>query len=650
MNAVGLDWLAEEADAITESIKHVSPSEFNEANRYLPASVSSMPGPIRFDVNPFMKEIIDCADVRSPVREVNVKKGVQITYSTLLESIFFYFMGHVKTDPCMYLTADKELASARIENNFLLMIQQSGFGHLIRSNDEGNSRKTGATKAHIQWAGGGVLYPFGAVNANKMRSFSIRLMMKDEIDAFPEVVGKDGDPDKLSDDRCAGYWDRRKIYRGSTPLLLESSKISKAFKRGDQREYMVLCKKCSHPQFLRWSGVNNDGKKYGFVWDYDNGKLIEESVRYLCDNCQEPHFEYDKRRLFATEHGAHWKPFATPAAEGIRSYHLPALYSPIGMQPWSKCVASYLEAYDPITKKVKDIGQYQVFYNNILAEAFETVGAKLTFGGVSAHKRAQYTKGVINNNFCREYLGGRVLFVTCQVDVHKSNLAVAVMGWTAGKRCYVIDYLRIEDDDCTVPESPAWDTLATIIEENNYTDTEDEYEYRINMTLIDSGYANSLVCSFCSQYESGVYPIVGADKPSRSSVLKEFSQFKTQVNTTGYRIIVDYYKDRLAPALRREWNLDAGVQPEGSVNMPVDMTDKELKELTAESKRRRTIDKTNVVEYFWYRPSGRDNELWDLLVYGFAAVDIMAWGLCVKHLEKDEVDWNWFWDYMENGR
>jgi hypothetical protein len=57
---------------------------------------------------------------------VNLKKGVQITYSTVLESGALYFMGHVKTLPMMYLTADKELAAARIENNFLPMLNHSG--------------------------------------------------------------------------------------------------------------------------------------------------------------------------------------------------------------------------------------------------------------------------------------------------------------------------------------------------------------------------------------------------------------------------------------------------------------------------------------------------------------------------------------------
>ena len=119
-NDVGVDWLLGEIDELPETIEHVKPSIFNEQNRYLPESVTSMPGFIRYDVNPFMREIIDCFDIDSPVREVNVKKGVQITYTTALESGVLYYMGHVKNpsyDVTLLLIANwRKLV---LKNNFI---------------------------------------------------------------------------------------------------------------------------------------------------------------------------------------------------------------------------------------------------------------------------------------------------------------------------------------------------------------------------------------------------------------------------------------------------------------------------------------------------------------------------------------------------
>jgi phage terminase large subunit GpA-like protein len=654
IETVGADWLANEIADLTDTITHVGPVDFNEANRYLSEAVTSIPGYIRFDVNPFMREIIDCADVNSPVREVNLKKGVQITYTTLLESIMLYFMCHVKTVPMMFVTADKELAKARIENNIIPMINQSGFGDIIRSSDEGNTHKTGKTANHLQWEGGGYMIPNGAKTADKMRMFSIMVMLKDELDTWADTVGKDGDPDALTDDRCSAYWERRKIFRGSTPLILASSKIQAAYLRGDQRQYNVLCKSCGFPQSLRWETIDKKtGIVGGFMWDYDEGTILNlESVRYCCQNCGHEHYEYDKELLFSPDGGAYWHPTAKPVEPNIRSYHLPAMYSPIGMQPWYKCVSAYLKGFDPIEKKVRDYGKYQVFYNNVLAEPFEIRGSKVNFVQVSAHRRAVYRLGQIPNTYAAKYSGSVILFLTCLVDVHKNNLAVAVMGWTREMRCYVIDYWRFEvtsdEDDCSELTSPVWGRLRTLIEETEFV-ADDGKKYRILLTLIDAGYANDTVTTFCSAYASGVIPILGRDRAGKNQSIKEFATYETQAGTIGYKIIVDHYKDRLAAVLRREWIEESGEQPTYHFNTPVDITDKQLKELTVESRREKKDPLTNVTTYFWYRPGNARNELWDLLGYGHASVEILAYMICIEHFEIKTIDWLQFWDYIEKG-
>ena len=78
---VGSDWLLGEIDQFSEKIERITPVRFNEENRYLPESVTPLPGFIQFSVNPFMKEIVDGFCVDNQVREVVVKKGVQITYT-----------------------------------------------------------------------------------------------------------------------------------------------------------------------------------------------------------------------------------------------------------------------------------------------------------------------------------------------------------------------------------------------------------------------------------------------------------------------------------------------------------------------------------------------------------------------------------------
>lgn len=650
---IGADWLAEEIIDMAEAIERMSPVAFNEENRYIPPGLSPTPGFIRFSRFPFMREPLECFAPESPVREVNFMKGVQVGYTTLLESIFFFYMLHVRTAPIMFITADGELATQRMENNIIPMINESGFSDRIRSADIGNSRKTGKTKDFMQWDGGGFLIYDGAKNAAKMRQHSVPVMLKDEVDGWPRIALKNGNSDKLTDARLSAYWSVRKILRGSTPLEYPSL-IHDAFLRGDQRKYMVLCIGCSFPQELRMEHINEEtGVVGGFTWETENGTLILESVRYVCPNCGRDHVETDKEILFSESHGAHWAPTATPKEYGIRSYHLPSFYSPVGFRPWYKCIADYLTSYDKVKKKVIDLGSYQEFYNNVLGKPFRQPGARIQFTTVSAHRRRSYRLGEIPNEYAKENSGSPVLFLTCTVDVHKSNLAVAIFGWCLESRPYVIDYWRFKpgedwrNKDCRDIACPVWDQMRDLIEKKTYT-ADDGQKYKILLTFIDSnGPANSSVLKFCGEYASGVFPILGRPRPKKVINIKEFFEFTAKDNTVGFGIYVDHYKDRLSAVLRRQWIEGQGLQDADQFNAPVDIGDDELRELTREELREETAADGSI-RYYWHRPGNAPNELMDLTGYGYASVDIIAADVCIKQLELENVDWGIFWDYVRD--
>jgi phage terminase large subunit GpA-like protein len=656
-NLGAVEWLENEVENITTTRQYLTPTQHAQAVRYLPASTTPYPGPFDLSLNPFMKEPLDCFDIDSPVREVSIMKGVQITYTTMLECVILYCIDYVKTCPIMFMTADKELAQARIENNILPMINASGLSHLIQSADEGNKRKTGKTKDSLQWQGPGVLYPFGANNADKMRMFSIWFMLKDELDAWPDTVGKDGDPDTISDDRCAAYWEKRKILRGSTPLE-DPSKIHRAYLRGDQRVYKVRCRACGFPQALRWSGINKEtGHVYGITWKMDGATLDPDSVRYVCSECAHEHEEHDKPKLFATEEGAEWVPTAKPQAPGLRSYHLPAMYSPAGMQPWSKCVDAYLKGYDPERKRVRDFEAYRVFYNNILGEPFKKRGGGVSFEIASSHRREEYSFGEIPNELARDCAGSPIAFLTCTVDVHKDDLAVAVFGWTTEARGFLINYWRFQatpnadsdpDDISTenLDDPATWGRLRGLIEQQEY-EADDGRTYRVAITFIDAGYIEETVSKFCSEYDSGVFPILGRTETAKKQKFDEFGEFKTKKGLRGFRLMVNHYKDRMSSSMRSPWDGE-GTQPPRTFNAPVNTTDAQIKELTAEY-RREVKDKTTgrSMGFEWYRKSGAANELFDLWGYAMAAVDVIAWDLMVNTMELEAVDEIQFWDHIE---
>lgn len=643
-------WLAEQLEALTVELEHLTPSEWAEKRRYLPANLSPMPGYYRFQTTPYLKEIVDCLSTDSPVREVAVMKGVQIGATVgVLENAIGYCVDFVKTAPVMLVTADAELAQQRMGSNIIPMLQHSELEHLIKSADTKNARKSGRTDKKIEWVGGGFLIPFGAQNANKLRSVSIQYLLRDEVDGWPDTVGKDGDPIKLSADRTAAFEASRKIVDISTPLIKGQSKIEPRFKRGDQRYYMVRCLACGYPQRLRWRHTDQDtGEVTGIVWETEGGRLVPDSVRYLCQQCAHPHTNDDKVKLLSPDYGAEWVPTAEPVAPDIRSYHLSALYSPVGMQTWAACVHHWLQAWDDEHNRPRDNGQLQVFYNNVLGETFELRGEKLRFESVSPHRRSCYRLGEIPNKFAEQYCGSKVLLLTCAVDVHKDNLAVAVFGWCRGRRVFLVDYWRFEGDTQQLDDAPTWGRLRDLIERNEYR-ADDGTQYRIQVCLVDSGYLTDQVYQFASGYEVGVFPVKGREISPKTARQPEFSEFATPMGTRAFGITVDLYKDRWSASLKRSWD-GQSQQPQGHFNAPIDITDAQLKELTVEVKREK-IEKTTGkrIGFEWHRPGGANNELWDCLVYGNAALDMLGYDMCRAQLDMEWVNWTAFYDRCEEG-
>jgi phage terminase large subunit GpA-like protein len=648
---IGRDWAHRRVGNWIETVEYFTPVQYCEDHRYLPEGVTSNPGPFRISVTPYAEEIINCFDLRSDVHEVNVLKGVQVAYSTIAECIIMYLAAHIGTIPICYVTADVDLSENRIKTNIAPMFRESDLD-VIQTHDVGNTRKTGATKKVLQFKGGGFLVALGANSPGQMRDRSFRAMIKDEIEAWPEMAkrGKDkGDPDKLTDNRLKGYLGIHKILRGSTPVFTEGSRINKLYKQGDQRKYMVHCLDCGYQQEIRFNGLNKEtGKAFGFAWDLDSDKVLKpETVRYHCAHCHHAHYEHDKLKLFSKGNGAEWKPTAKPRKKGTRSYHLPAFYSPIGARPWHDCVSLYLEAFDPDLNRVVDIMAYQSFYNDVLGKSFAAVGGRIRPEQVSRHRRSVYKMGEIPNAHAESYAGGPILFLTCTVDVHDHFLAIAIIGWTARFCSYLIDYHIIRDDSengLEAMESPAWEYLRELIDSREYT-ADDGKVYKMGLTMIDSQHLNDQVITFCMQWETGVYPLQGRHRAAKSQKINEFGSFKTKKQTTGWGVTVDHYKDRIAPVLRSEWVELAGEQNPYHFNAPIDIGSDALEELTRETKQKKT-DPAGFVWYVWHRPGGARNELWDCLVYAHAAVEILAYNICVEVFDMDEVDMPFFWEHM----
>lgn len=641
------------ADLLGETVDEYNtktPAQWAEDTRVLTRATTPQPGPFSWDATPYWIEVINCMDPEDPTRFIAVKKGAQVAATVgLLETAIGYAVDYIKSIPVLFFTADKELAEHRVDENIVPMIQASGMSHLIQSNDEMRAGKQGITNKKMSWAGGGYLLPLGAVNANKMRSLSAPWLLRDETSGWPLSVGRDADPMKLTETRTNSYEQTRKILDLSTPNIKATCAISKRFEMGDQRYYEVPCKHCGEFQPLKFRGVGEGGAAFGLVWEMDDPHTVRTgSVRYVCKHCQGEMTNEDKITIMAK---GRWVPTAKPRIANFKSYHLSALYAPYFARTWEAIAVAWTEAWDDEAGVPRDSELLQVFYNNDLGEPYELKTDKIKQYQVSPHRRAEYRLGELPGDHPVQNAGGPVGLVIMSVDVQARWLAVAIHAWAPsadrkGYAGYLIENFVIEGD-CENHDAEAWVQLAEVIDNRTYTSG--GKEYRLAMSVIDASYLPDTVYAFCAQYDAGVFPVRGRDKPTKGAKFSEFEIKESATNTRYLLITVDIYKDRWSAALKREWN-HTGPMPRNNWSAPIDLPDKALKELTVEYKREKRDPASNkLLGTYWHRPGNARQELWDLLMYSTAALELIAFDICEQHLGLDYLSWSDFWDEAEAG-
>jgi phage terminase large subunit GpA-like protein len=592
-----LDFIFSKIEAISDEKEILKVSEWAELNRYLTQDITPMFGHWDNSITPYAVEIMDNMSVSSPVKTIIWMKGAQIGFNTsVIENAIGYIIDHAPA-PTMYVSADKEMAEMSIELKIDKMIKTSNLGNKIFSQAKDNdkfNRKTGDTKVKKEFAGG-FLLAVGAKSPSKLRQVSIKNLFLDEVDGYPLTVGKEGDPVSLAMRRTNAYPLNKKILAGSTPTILQTSRINKMYLKGDQRKYHVPCKDCGHFQELKFE-PNSEGKG-GIVFSKDDdGNLIKDSVHYACENCGSAWKNVDKINFLPN---GKWVPTKKSFDSTYRSYHLNSLYSPVGMYSWEEVVQDFLEAK-------KDVLKLQAFINTVLGLPWDERAERVDSRRIMRNK-LEYLKGKIPKE---------VLFLTLGADVHKNRIDVEIVGWARKQVSYSIDWLSIVGDTESV-EGEAWEKLEELIQGG--IDGR-----KISLSLIDSGYLADQVYSFCSRFGSGVYPLKGV--PYNQKLAHKYSTKLVDVKGYGelqcLNVYVDFYKNRLESILKFKLRQD-GQPPWGFCFYPTDYPDSYFKQYENEEKKELVDKLGHRIGYVWERRGNAPNHAWDCRIYNMAAFDLL---------------------------
>lgn len=203
------------------------------------AEDSAKPGPWRHQNAPYLVEIMDRLSPHDPCEQVTIMKCAQSGGSASGENWIGY-VADITPGPMMYVAPTITSATQWLAEKFWPMVESSPrlnpyrYGAIMpkRSRDG-----DGSTALRVQFRKGSYMLIAGANSAATLRQHSIRYVIEDDLDQFPDDLDKQGSPEAMITARLRtfavqGLSKRLKI---STPTIKGGSKIERSYNLSDQR-------------------------------------------------------------------------------------------------------------------------------------------------------------------------------------------------------------------------------------------------------------------------------------------------------------------------------------------------------------------------------------------------------------------------------
>lgn len=463
-------------------------SEWADRYRWLPPRASSEHGQWRTSRIPYAREILNALSSDDPTREIVWMKGSQIGATEAANCWIGYVIDHAP-GPMMLVMPTEAMAKRNSRTRIDPMVQETP--RLSERIAPARSRDSGNTVLSKEFDGG-ILLMTGANSATSLRSTPVRYLYLDEEDGYPADADGEGSPVALAYARTRTF-NRKKIFRTSTPTVTGRSSIEKAFQRGTQERYYLPCPHCGHKDYIRWANIH-----------WPEGE--PQKAALVCEGCGAEIPEHHKTWML--EHGE-W--IARFPDRKMRSFHLSALYSPLGWYSWAEAATDFLDAKD-------NTEALRTFINTVLGESFFERGDAPDWEELY-RRREPYPVGTVPE-------GGAVL--TMAVDVQKDRLECEVMAWGRGFEHWSVEVIVIQGDPST--EAP-WRELDEV-RARQYP-TEAGGELPIRAVGVDSGYLTQEVYEYARRNkDADVYALRGVE---RQQVLVAQPR-SADINRSGRRI------------------------------------------------------------------------------------------------------------------
>lgn len=559
----------------------------------LPRGVSSISGPLSFDLTPFIREPLRA--VTDPdVEEVVWCTSAQFCKTTFLIVVETYFLKNDPWNMFHIMPSEDEAVELKVERLIPIIMESPELRSLVKKGDRG------------QFAGdtvrlNGCTITFrGSHSPSALASKPAKIAICDEIDKWDQWAGREADPVALVNERLKTFHDS-KLLKCSTPVTKEG-RIWQELGTSTNERYHVPCPFCGTYQPLVF-GNGAEGAP-GIKWPQDvrdPAKIDTENLAwYECVKCQERIEESNKRQMVMDgvwcPRGMKVKPSGKlegdPPPRRKVGYHGWAAYSLWPKASWSKIAAMFLRSKD----KPQDLMNFK---NSWLAEPWHVTISELK----DAHVRAR----------CSDYwlheLPEGADVVTFGVDVQSTSGRTyqyyVVRAWGQNGQSWLINY----------GTTTGWAGLYSVVFETDYRQSNGMPATRIQ-PIVDSGFLAPEVYDWCWENEGIAYK--GDARGRRHLDFKEMPRAPESDEMIPFAIAdPNFYKTELHRLIRQEdkWFL------------PRSMDEEYFAHLVAEQQQRVVEKKTGRNKTEWkLKSDGLPNHYFDCEVMNLVAADLAELG------------------------
>jgi phage terminase large subunit GpA-like protein len=415
--------------AIVEPPPTLTVSEWADRERLLPESSAARGGRYRTSYVEYLREPMD-ATFAPGVKSIGHMKAAQCGGSEALYNAIGYGIVYRRLPMLLVMPTGNDGQAVSKERIGDMVRRTPALRKVVHSGrSQGPLSDPESTLGMLLYPGG-FLAIGGAHSPNTFARISVYLGIGDDVDRWPAVVGEEGDPTELLENRTTAFHDGRSLFT-STPRL-KGGRIDTIFTLGDQRRRHLICPRCRRQDWITW----NDTAHWRVAYDDKN----PVTARLECPGCQYAVREPERMPLVRA---GMWVATNAHAPAGRRSYHTPAMLSPF--VTLSGLVARWLEAIR------RGPEAQRVFINTVLAEPWEERGERVEISSL-AGRREQYGQDID--------VPDPVVCLTAFADIQIDRVEVLVTGWGPSDERWIVDY-RVVPGSIKLPETRA--ALAQVL-------------------------------------------------------------------------------------------------------------------------------------------------------------------------------------------